>query len=81
MIYSLLRGCPGDRRYVNGVSTLYVLHVSYFGIITVGGMSNNGKHHDNVTQSQEVPEDFPLWWPSEEHEEGHKTTSSKGNAL
>ncbi|XP_078239574.1 CD44 antigen isoform X3 [Pogona vitticeps] len=44
---------------------------------TTVGVSNNGKHHDNATQGQQVPEDFPLWWSSKEHEERHKTTSRK----
>nr|XP_020638474.1 CD44 antigen isoform X12 [Pogona vitticeps] len=44
---------------------------------TTVGVSNNGEHHDNATQGQQVLEDFPLWWSSKEHEERHKTTSRK----
>nr|XP_034972220.1 CD44 antigen isoform X4 [Zootoca vivipara] len=42
-----------------------------------GEESNNGKRPENSTQVRQVPEEFPLWWQSEEHKEVRNTTSRK----
>ncbi|XP_026562993.1 CD44 antigen isoform X4 [Pseudonaja textilis] len=39
--------------------------------------SNHGKHHGNSSQDQQITEDFPLWWPPEEHKGMQNTTSSE----
>ncbi|XP_042315580.1 CD44 antigen [Sceloporus undulatus] len=63
---------------INGASSIaYIQHISCSGIITADEVSNSGKHHENSTESQQVPGEFPLWWPSEEHERRQNTTSGK----
>ncbi|XP_063145682.1 CD44 antigen [Candoia aspera] len=42
-----------------------------------GERSNHGKHHGNSSQDQQVAEDFPLWWPPEEHKEMQNATFRK----
>nr|XP_016848143.1 PREDICTED: CD44 antigen isoform X11 [Anolis carolinensis] len=37
-------------------------------------VSNNRKHHENSTEGQHIPQEFPLWWPPEENERRQTTT-------
>ncbi|XP_070791826.1 CD44 antigen [Pituophis catenifer annectens] len=43
--------------------------------------SNHGKHHGNSSQDQQITEDFPLWWPPEEHKGMQNKTSRKDQSF
>ncbi|XP_067318830.1 CD44 antigen isoform X10 [Anolis sagrei] len=40
-------------------------------------VSNNRKHHENSTEGQHIPQEFPLWWPPEENERRQSTIFGK----